>query len=99
MMWGDGNGVHPTRPMGAVWGGSPAGANVVPMQRDYATVRVRQSKRRWPRRRAQRWYWVVICVNGRKLGQSSEMYTNKADCEAVARKLFQPSRPIIVVVK
>lgn len=44
-------------------------------------LEVHKSKTRWPRKRPQKYYWTATARNGRQLCRSSEMYTNKADCE------------------
>lgn len=66
-------------------------------QRESVTVYICRSAKRWPWRRPQRWFWRAVAANGRTLARSSETYTNRGDCVAMARKLFQPSRPWPVV--
>ena len=52
-------------------------------------VDIKQSKTRFPLVRPQRWYWVALSAdNFRKLGRSSEMYTNMHDAIDAALMLF-----------
>lgn len=52
-------------------------------------VVLRRSPKRWPLRRPQRWYWLVIARNGRVLA-GSETYHNRGDAIAAARLLGVP---------
>ena len=55
-------------------------------------VDIRQSSTRWPWKRPQRWFWVALSGDNRRvLGQSSEKYTNRLDCVNAARILFGTS--------
>lgn len=58
------------------------------------TIKINKSQTRWPRRRPQRYYWVALNSNGKALARSSEMYTNRADCEWSALRTF--SLPVVV---
>lgn len=52
-------------------------------------VDIKQSKRRWPLARPQRWYWVALNANNfKRMARSSENYTNEQDCIAATLQLF-----------
>jgi hypothetical protein len=52
-------------------------------------VDVKQSRRRWPLKRPQRFYWVALNGNNmRRLARSSETYTNRQDALDAVTELF-----------
>lgn len=52
-------------------------------------VDIKQSRKRWPLARPQRWYWIALSGdNMRRLGRSSENYTNRQDCIDAVWLLF-----------
>ncbi len=54
-------------------------------------VDIKQSARRWPLRRPQKWFWVALSGdNFHQLARSSEAYTNRSDCLKAVRILFGP---------
>lgn len=58
-------------------------------------VDLTQSKRRWPLKRPQRWYWVALNANNmRRMARSSETYTNRKDCIAAIWQLFGDSTTV-----
>lgn len=53
-------------------------------------TRLLRSTTRWPRKRAQQWYFVVYAANGTAIAKSSEMYTNRGDALKAARSMNFP---------
>jgi hypothetical protein len=52
-------------------------------------VDLKKSRRLWPRKRPQRWFWVAKNGgNQKRLARSTETYTNKADCIEAIYALF-----------
>jgi uncharacterized protein YegP (UPF0339 family) len=49
-------------------------------------VDIKRSRTRFPRRRPQRWYFVLLAAGNHEPVMTSEMFTNRDDCLDSARK-------------
>lgn len=59
------------------------------------TIEVWKSATRWP---PQRWSWRARAANGRIVATSGENYVNRADCIAMAHKIFEGTTSVSFVI-